>query len=112
MRKAFLVALLFAAVHAAATLLIVRWANAAYQRWFDTGISLTPAESFGHLLSFALSFPFALRTLTLHPERVSTQALVASVAANSLLWAAGVYLIALWLFRRAAPHKGLHPTAK
>ena len=111
MRKAFFTALVFAAVHAAATLMIVPWANAAYQRWFDTGISLTPAEGFGHLLSLALSFPVALWTLTLHPERVSTQALVASVAANSLLWAAGVYFIARQLWRRAAPHKGGHPTA-
>jgi hypothetical protein len=63
---------------------------------------LSRAERLGHLAALALSFPGALWALFQHPANVSADALLMSVAANSISWAVCLFLILSWLRRRAA----------
>ena len=109
MRKAGLTA--FAVVHALLCLWLIRWTSGPFQVWFDTGEPVSRAEGLGHLAALALSFPGALWALFQHPARVSADAPVMSVAANSLSWATCLFLIPAWLWRRAASNNGTHPTA-
>jgi len=99
-------------IHAAICLLLIPWANAAFQVWFDTGSPQSVAERFGYLVSLVLSFPIAFWILWLHPALVSTQAFVASILLNSLLWSLCLYLILGRFSRRAASNKALQLTAR
>jgi hypothetical protein len=111
MRKMALAALMFAVVHALLSFWLIRWTSEPFQLWFDTGARMSKGEGLGHLAALILSFPCALWTLMRHPARVSTEALVMSLAANSSLWAACLFLILAWLRRGAASNNGMHPTA-
>ena len=111
MRKVVLGAHMFAVIHSLLCLWLIPWTNGAFQLWFDTGAPMSNAERMGHLVALVLSFPGALRTLAQHPARVSTEALVMSVIANSSLWAACLFLVLAWLRRRATSKNGRHPTA-
>ena len=111
MRKAGFTALMFAVVHALLCFWLIRWTSEPFQVWFDTGEPGSRAESLGHLAALVLSFPGALWALFRHPANVSTEALVMSVAANSISWASCLFLILAWLRRGAASNNGMHPTA-
>jgi len=111
MRKAVLAASTFAVVHALLCFWLIRWTSEPFQVWFDTGTPMSKAEGIGHLVALILSFPGALWALLQHPARVSTEALVMAVAANSISWAACLFLILAWLRRGAASNNGMHPTA-
>ncbi len=100
MRRAICGTLLFAVVHAVASLWLIPRTNIAFQHWFDTGSPMSKSESIGYLVALILSFPVAVRTLALHPARVGTQELVISVVANSSLWAACLYFALMWLRRK------------
>ena len=112
MRKAAVTAFIFAAAHALTCLWLIPRTNTAFQSWFDTGAPMSKAEGIGHLVALALSFPVAFWTLTLHPARVGIWALVISVVVNSSLWAACLFVILVWLRRRAASNIAMQPTAK
>jgi hypothetical protein len=102
-QKSISIALAVGVIHAAICLLLIPWANAAFQVWFDTGSPQSAAERFGYVVSLVLSFPIAFWILWLHPARVSTQAFVASIVLNSLLWSLCLYSIMVRFFRRRHP---------
>jgi hypothetical protein len=112
MRKAAMTAFIFATIHALVCLWLIPRTNTAFQSWFDTGAPMSKVEGVGHVVASALSFPVALWTLTLHPARVSTGALVMSVLVNSSLWASCLFALLVWLRRRAASNNGMHPTPR
>lgn len=112
MRKVAWAAFIFAAAHALTCVWLIPRTNTAFQLWFDVGAPMSKAEDIGHLVALVLSFPVALWTLTLHPARVSTGALVISVVVNSSLWAACLFASLVWLRGRAAFNNAMQPTAK
>lgn len=106
MRRVAFAVSLFAVIHAAACLWLIPWSNTAFQLWFDTGSPMSKAGSIGNLVALALSFPFALWAMMIHPARVSTPWLVASVIVNSSLWAACLYVMLAWLRQRRHQARG------
>jgi hypothetical protein len=72
-------------------------ANEAFQRWFDTGSSLSRLEWWNLWISRVISFPLVVWTFLLHPARINTAVWLAFSGVNSLLWALVIYRGVRWL---------------
>ena len=71
MRKSVAIASI-ALFHFTASVVMIPMANEAFQRWFDTGSSLSRLEWWNLWISRVISFPLVVWTFLLHPARINT----------------------------------------